>query len=174
VRLSRSDLAHAVTLLVSASVGAAVLGLLRLPAGVLIGSVVGSALANHSRLTGRRPRPAPAPVRVLGLVLLGCAVATRVDRATVTALLHLAAPVLGSVALLLVVDVALACVLVRRYQVDAVTAALACAPGGFSAISVMAVEMNARMGVVLAIHTVRILAVVLVVLPILVVVLSGR
>ena len=107
-------------------------------------------------------------VRNCGLVLLGCTVATQVDAETVRALGRIWAPLLAGVGMLLVADVLLACLLVRRYRVDAVTAVLACAPGGFSAISGVADEMGARMGVVLAVHTVRILAVVLVVLPVLI------
>lgn len=168
MRAAQGQLAHTASLMAGAAAGAAVLGFARLPAGVLIGSVVGSALVNRSRLVGGGPRPAPRIVRTCGLVLLGCTVATQVDTETVAALGRIWAPLLAGVGMLLVADVLLAWLLVRRYEVDVVTAVLACAPGGFSAISGVADEMGARMGVVLAVHTVRILAVVLVVLPILI------
>jgi uncharacterized membrane protein AbrB (regulator of aidB expression) len=75
---ARGPVVHTCLLVAGAAVGATVLGLLHLPAGVLIGSVVGSARVNRSRLSGGRPRPAQRAVRVAGLVLLGCAVATQV------------------------------------------------------------------------------------------------
>lgn len=151
-----------------AAAGAAVLGLVRVPAGVLIGSVLGSALVNRSRLVEGGPRSAPRAVRICGLALLGCTVATQIDAETVDGLLRIWAPLLAGVALLLVADVVLACLLVLRYRVDVVTAVLACAPGGFSAISGVADEMGAQLGVVIAVHTVRILTVVLLVLPVLI------
>lgn len=163
--MRRDAVAHTVLLTAGAAGGAAVLGLLRVPAGVLIGSVLGSALVNRSGLGGAGPRPATRGLRVCGLVLLGCTVATQVDLGTLEVLLGIWGPVLASVALLLLADVVLAWILVRRYRIDVVTAVLACAPGGFSAISGLVDEMGARAGVVLAVHTVRILAVVVVVLP---------
>lgn len=163
----RDQLAHGALLLSGALVGAGTLGLLHMPAGVLIGSVVGSATANRSGLA-RGPRAAPRALRVCGLALLGCTVATQVHLGTLRALLGICAPLIASVAALLIVDLLLACLLVRRYHVDVITAVLACAPGGFSAISGVADDMGARMGVVLAIHTVRILAVVLILLPVLI------
>ena len=57
----------------------------------------------------------------------------------------------------------------RRYDVDPLTAVLACAPGGVSEIAITASQLGAEVGIVLAIHTVRVLAVVLLVLPVLVV-----
>ena len=168
MRPEREALAHTASLMAGAAAGAAALGLARVPAGVLIGSVLGSALVNRSPLVGRSPRPAPRAVRICGLMLLGCTVATQVDADTLAALSRIWVPLLAGVLLLLVADVLLACLLVLRYRVDVVTAVLACAPGGFSAISGVADEMGARMGVVLAVHTVRILTVVLLVLPLLI------
>lgn len=174
MRWRSPEVAHTALLMGGAVVGAATLGLLRLPAGVLIGSVLGSALVNRTGLTADVPRPAPRAVRICGLVLLGCTVATQVHAGTLGALGAIWAPLVGSVVLLLLADVLLACLLVSRYGVDVVTAVLACAPGGFSAISGLAVDMGARMGVVLAVHTARILTVVVVVLPALIAVARAR
>lgn len=161
-------LAHAVAVLGAGAAGAAALGALHVPAGVLLGSVLGSALANRAMSRSSEPRSLPPPVRTVGLVLLGCAVAVRLDGHTLSTLGHIALPLLAGIALLLLLDVALACLLVVRYDVDAMTAVLACAPGGVSGIAITADQMGARMGVVLAIHTVRVLAVVLAALPLLV------
>lgn len=149
-------------------VGATLLVLLNFPAGGIVGSVVGSAVA--SGLRGRPPPP--YGVRVVGMVLLGCAAGVRLNMQTLETLLHLIVPLLVSVGLLLALDVALATVLVRRYSVDPVTALLACAPGGVSEMAILADEANARTGIVIAIHVVRVATVVLVALPLLLVLLG--
>lgn len=149
-------------------VGAVVLVLLQVPAGGIVGAVAGSAMASGVRGL----RPPPRAVRVVGMVLLGCAAGVRLDVETLRTLLHLALPLLAAVGALLVLDVALAVVLHRRYGVDPVTALLACAPGGVSEISVLADDSNARTGVVIAVHVVRVVTVVLVVLPLLLLVLG--
>lgn len=160
-------------LLAGGLLGAAVLTLLQVPAGTLIGAVFGSALANRIRFGGA-PGTLPAPGRVAGLVLLGCVAGVRLDGATLATLARIALPLAGAVLALILLNVALAAVLVRRYAVDPLTAVLACAPGGISEISTTAQELGARTEIVIAVHAVRVLAVVLVVLPVLVVLLAGR
>jgi uncharacterized protein len=149
-------------------VGATLLVLLDFPAGGIIGAVAGSAVAS-----GFRGRPPPSyGVRVVGMVLLGCAAGVRLDLQTLETLVHLIVPLLVAVGLLLALDVGLATVLVRRYSVDPVTALLACAPGGVSEMAVLADEANARTGIVIAIHVVRVATVVLVALPLLLLLLG--
>jgi uncharacterized protein len=148
--------------------GATLLVLLQVPAGGIVGAVAGSAVA-----AGIRGRPAPHHhVRTAGMVLLGCAAGVRLEAGTLQTLLHLAVPILLAVAALLLLDVALAVVLTRRYGVDPVTALLACAPGGVSEMTVLADDANARTGIVVAVHVVRVVTVVLVALPLLLVVLG--
>ena len=149
-------------------VGATLLVLLNVPAGGIIGAVAGSAATSGFR---SRPPP-PYGVRVVGLVLLGCAAGVRLDIQTLETLWHLIVPLFVAVGLLLALDVGLATVLVHRYSVDPVTALLACAPGGVSEMSVLADEANARTGIVIAIHVVRVATVVLVALPLLLLLLG--
>jgi uncharacterized protein len=149
-------------------VGATLLVLLHVPAGGIVGAVAGSAVASGFR---GRPPP-PYGVRVVGMVLLGCAAGVRLDMQTLETLLHLIVPLLIAVGLLLALDVALATLLVRRYSVDPVTALLACAPGGVSEMAILAEQANARTGIVIAIHVVRVATVVLVALPLLLVLLG--
>jgi uncharacterized protein len=151
--------------LVGGLVGATVLVLLHVPAGGIVGAVAGSAVASGMRGCP----PPPRAVRVGGMVLLGCAAGVRLEAATLQTLVQLVVPLLGAVAALLVVDGVLAAVLVRRYGVDPVTALLACAPGGVSEMTVIAVDRNARIGIVVAVHVVRVVTVVLVALPLLLV-----
>lgn len=155
-----------VTVLLASAVGAGVLTLLRLPAGALIGAVIGAAAVNRVR-PAKGVRPIPVWVRVTGLVLLGCVAGASLDLSTLESLARMALPLLAAVVGLLVLDLALAWVLVRYYGVDALTAVMACAPGGVSEIALTAAQAGARMGVVLAIHGVRVLVVVTVALPLL-------
>lgn len=160
-----------VRLLTGGAAGAAVLTLLQVPAGALVGAVIGSAIANRVRLGGAAGT-LPVPVRVSGLVLLGSVAGVRLEASTLVTLTRIAAPLAGAVLTLLLLNAALALVLVRRYGIDSRTAVLACAPGGISEIAVAAEQLGARTGVVIAVHAVRVLAVVLVVLPLLVVLLA--
>jgi uncharacterized protein len=148
--------------------GAGLFVLLQVPAGGIVGAVAGSAVASGMR----SHRPPSYPVRVAGMVVLGCAAGVRLEAGTLQTLLHLAVPLLLSVAALLALDVLLATVLVRRYGVDPVTALLACAPGGVSEMAVLAHDANARTEIVVAVHVVRVVTVVLVVLPLLLVLLG--
>jgi uncharacterized protein len=149
-------------------VGATLLVLLNFPAGGIIGAVAGSAVASGVR----SHRPPSYGVRVVGMVLLGCAAGVRLDMQTLGTLAHLIVPLLLAVGLLLALDVGLAVLLVRRYSVDPVTALLACAPGGVSEMAILADEANARTGIVIAIHVVRVATVVLVALPVLLLLLG--
>ncbi|MGH8868323.1 MAG: AbrB family transcriptional regulator [Actinomycetes bacterium] len=144
--------------------GAALLTLLHVPAGGIVGAVAGSAAV----ASARERRPVPVGLRTAGMVLLGCVVGVRLEPSALSTLLHLAVPLLAAVAALMLLDVLLAMLLVKRYGIDPVTALLACAPGGVSEISLVAETVGARTGVVVAVHVVRVVAVVVVALPVLV------
>ncbi|PXY27872.1 AbrB family transcriptional regulator [Prauserella muralis] len=163
-----ADAGRLAQLLAGAVAGAAVFTLLRIPAAVLVGSVVGSAVANRLRAGTFRHRAVGKGVRTVALVVLGSVAGARLDAATVHTIGHLALPLAAGLALLLALEAALAAWLIARYRIDPVTAVLACAPGGVSEIALTGADLGARMGVVLAVHLTRVLAVVLVVLPVLV------
>lgn len=143
--------------------GALLLTVLHVPAGGIVGAVAGSTVASGIRGYA----PPPRGVRAVGMVLLGCAAGARLQPSTMTALLHLAVPILLAVVVLLTLDVVLAALLTRRYGVDPVTALLACAPGGVGEMTMMAVDADARTEIVVAVHVVRVVTVVLIALPLL-------
>ncbi|APU16405.1 MULTISPECIES: AbrB family transcriptional regulator [Actinoalloteichus] len=151
-------------LLLGGSLGAAVALLLQVPAGGIFGAVAGSALVNI-RWSGHRPARWLSRV---GLLLLGCVAGARLDGGSLAALANLALPVLIGILVLLAVDVGLALLLSRRFDIDLRTGLLACSPGGFSEMAAVATEVGARAEVVVAVHLARIAAVVLVVMPLLI------
>jgi uncharacterized protein len=151
--------------------GGLLLTWLQVPAGTLLGSVLGAAVATGGVRPGQQRFN--AAVRVVGLVLLGCVSAARLDPDSFGTLVRLFLPVVVGVAGLLALNVLLARWLVRRHGVDPTTAVLACAPGGFSELSVMAVREGADVATVAVVHMVRVLVVVLVVVPTIVFVLNG-
>jgi hypothetical protein len=116
----------------------------------------------------------PRWVRVTGFVVLGCLTGVRLEPTALGVLASIALPVLAAVGVLLLLNLLLAMLLVRRYQVDAMTAVLATAPGGLSEIVGVSLDWGARTSLVVAVHSVRVLVIVLVALPLLVAVLSAR
>lgn len=155
-------------LLAGGAAGGVLLTLLHVPAGAIVGAVIGSAAVN-----GTVPgRPLARPVRMSGLVVLGCIAGARLTPDSIRQLLLLVGPLVVGALLLLVLDVLLARLLSRRYGVDPVTALFACAPGGVSEVVVVAEQAGAQVDVVVAIHLVRVLFVVLVALPALVLLLG--
>lgn len=150
--------------LTGAVVGAALLWAVHVPAGILVGAVIGSACAN---LLWPRAEPITFPplMRQVAFVLLGTIAGVRLEMDALVGLARIAIPVLLAVGMLLVVNLLLAVVLVRRSGLDPQTAVLAAAPGGLSEIAGVAVDVRAQVDVVVAVHTIRVLLVVLVVLP---------
>lgn len=161
---------RAVAPLLAGAAGGLLLNALQVPAGTLLGAVLGSAVARPP--AGLERSGLHTGVRVTGMVVLGCVSAAGLGAHTLQTMLHILPPVVVGVAALLLLNVLLARWLVARHGLDATTAVLACAPGGFSELSVLAVKEGADVGAVAVVHLVRVLLVVLVVVPVLVFVLS--
>ena len=157
--------------LIAGAAGGLLLTWLQVPAGALVGAVFGSAAASSPR-SGQSHHRLHRWVRNAGLVLLGCVSAARLGGETLATMLRIVLPVTGVVLALLALNVLLAWWLVKRHRLDPTTAVLASVPGGFSELSVVAQKEGADVGTVAAVHLVRVLAVVLVVVPGLVFVLG--
>ena len=165
-----SSFSRAAVGLLAGAAGGLLLTWLRVPAGTLVGAVLGSAAAGG--VVNAPRHPVQGWLRTAGLVLIGCVSAARLDGESLETMARIALPVLGAVVLLLVLNAALARWLIERHGIDPATAVLACAPGGLSELSVLAVTERADVSTVTVIHLVRVLLVVLVVLPALVFVLG--
>jgi membrane AbrB-like protein len=133
------------------------------------------AVGRRRSAAGRPPtRPRlPSAVRIVGQVLLGVLAGARLDERSLHTLLAALAPVALAVVVLTGASLLLARYLFSRHGVDPLTAVMAATPGGISELAAVAEERGAAMHVVLAIHLLRVLLVVLVVLPIAVLVVGG-
>lgn len=170
-------------LLAGGCAGATILTLLHVPAGALIGAVLGAMAVN--KLTDevvRRRKPGtsvtdrlrglPGSLRVAGQALLGVMAGARLSAETLRLLAVSAVPVILSVIVLLGLTMLLARYLIRRHGIDPLTAVMAAAPGGVSELAIAAQRRGATMHVVLSIHLLRVLVVVLIALPLLLLVIG--
>ena len=168
--------AEVVLLLLAGLAGAAALTLLSLPAGALVGSVVGAfggsrlllALRLHAGRDfsdNRSSVNVPRGIHVIGQVILGVVAGAQLSHEGLMALVTALPLILVSVAIVLLTSLIMARHLVRRHNVQPVTAIVATAPGGLSELAASAQSRGADISIVLLIHVVRVLVVVLIALP---------
>ena len=148
--------------LAGGTAGGLLLLALSVPAGAIIGAVLGSAIMSAVRGSTVSNR-----IRETGLLLLGAASALQVDAQTLSALHGLLVPLTVALAALIGVQLLLAYTLHRTLGWDPATAILASAPGGVGEITAIADTSGARSATVVSIHVVRVVFVVLVALPVL-------
>lgn len=163
--------------------GAAVLTWLHMPAGALMGAVAGSLTVNMMMaVIAQRRHPEgkmaprerfPAPVRLVGQVLIGVLAGAQLDQHILNVLLHALLPVVLAVVLLIATSFLLARYLFSKNGIDPYTAVMSAAPGGISELAAVAEERGAAMHVVLLIHLFRVLVVVLIVLPLVMLIVGG-
>lgn len=128
------------------------------PAGaLLVPMVIGGAL----QLAGVLPVSLPGWLLSLAYGVIGCYIGLRFDRATVAYVRRrLPAMLVGSLALVLLCA-ALAWVLARWMGTDFLSMYLATSPGGLDSMAIIAVDIHADVGLVLAMQTLRLFAVIL-------------
>ncbi len=145
---------------------------LGVPAGMLLGSIIGAAVVNQRWRARWKPAEVPMPLRQAGLVTMGfvTGVLLTVESLTSTALIAL--PVAGAYLLISGLNLGLVTLLMSRYGVDPATAAFAVIPGGLGEVMAMAMDRGAETTVVLTVHAVRLFTLVLILLPILLWVLT--
>jgi len=157
-------------------VGAVVVGglfeYLGIPAGMLLGSAIGAALVNQPGMPRMRPVAFPRALRQTGLVAIGVVSGVMLTVDSLASTAAVALPVAGAYLALGVVNLVFITLLMSRYSVDPATAVLTVTPGGLSEVSSLAIDKGARLGVVLTVHAVRLFALVFLVLPVLLAVLT--
>jgi hypothetical protein len=146
-----------VTSLVAAFAGAWVFERLHVPAGALIGAMVG---IGGLKLAAVPAWDLPAAGRFATYALVGWLLGQTVSRDTLGALRTAVLPVVVVVVLFLGLAVVLSLALVRLELFDPVTAILATAPGGIAQIGVLSVESGAQVPVVLSVHLLRVTSVI--------------
>lgn len=139
------------------------------PAGALLGAMFGAFLAN---LALDAP-PLPAGYRASGKALLGTAIGATVGPSAWIVFADSIVVLLAGVAILIGCGMLIALVLVRIWRWSPATALLACIPGGLSEFASTAPDFGADTATVIAVHTVRVLAVLVIAPPLLFVLLGG-
>jgi len=140
--------------------GAAVAGLaadaVNVPAGALLGALAGAFLVN---VAWPGPRLARA-FRTSGKALSGTVIGLTFTPAMLAVAIGLAPVVVLGVGALILTGLGMSVVLHRRFGWDVPTALYACTPGGLSELAATSEDVGANTQVVIAVHTVRVVAIV--------------
>lgn len=151
-----------VTTAISALVGAALFELLRVPAGALIGATVAVSLLSLTNLGSISIAVLPASAQFLSFAALGWLIGQGITREVLRSLASRAVVILVVVAALLILGGGIAVVLVRLGLLDPATAFLATSPGALSQMTALSAAVGADAAVVATLHTVRVVAVILI------------
>ena len=141
----------------AAFAGAALATLLRVPAGALIGAMIGVGLLKAG---GMATLSIPGPVQFIVFCIVGWQLGETVTPDTMREFKEAAVPIVVCAGLFVVFGLALGWALWRFGGFDAHTAFLSTAPGGIAQIGVLSVESKANVPVVLAVHTLRVISVI--------------
>lgn len=144
----------------AALAGAAAFEAMKVPAGALIGSLVAVAAVNLVSEAGAVELP--GVLRFGAFALLGWAIGQGVTNETVRALRDSLVPMTVIVIALVVFGALLAVVLTRAGVLDGTTAFLAASPGALSQMSALGTALDANASLVAAVHTLRVVTIVLV------------
>jgi membrane AbrB-like protein len=145
---------------------------LNVPAGALLGALAGGFLVN---VLWPGPRLAKA-FRTGGKALAGTVVGLSFTPQILASAAGLAPAVVLGVGALIVTGLGMSLVLHRRFGWDLPTALYACTPGGLSELAATSEDVGANAPVVIAVHTVRVVSIVVLGPPALALLLqlSGR
>ena len=146
--------------LIAALAGAAAFEALKVPAGALVGALVATAALNL--LADGGTVELPSSLQFLAFALLGWAVGEGVTTETLATLRSSLMPVVVIVVALLVFGALLALVLTRLGVLDSTTAFLAASPGALSQMSALGTAVGADVTLVATVHTLRVVALVLI------------
>jgi membrane AbrB-like protein len=143
----------------AAIAGGSALHLLRVPAGAMIGAMIGVALVNIMSSTPVTPLPGPG--RLIAYGAIGWMLGQDIGRGALATLSRVAWPVALVVVLIVVAGGLLGLVLHTVAGLDPATAYLATSPGGISQMAILASDSGANASLVAAVHLARVVTVVL-------------
>ena len=164
----RNDAPRIALVLAGAFAGGLGAEALGVPAGAVLGSLLGALAVNLWR-PGRR---LPKPFRETGKMLLGTVVGLSFAPELMSAIVSLLLPVTVGVTLLIGIGLAVALALNRWFGWDMPTALYSSTPGGLSELAITSHEVGAQGHIVVAVHTVRVVTIVLLGPPVLTFLLS--
>jgi membrane AbrB-like protein len=127
-----------------------------IPAGALLGALTGAFVVN---VAWPGPRLAKA-FRSGGKALSGAVIGLSFTPAMLAIAAELAPVVILGVASLIVTGLGMSLLLHRRFGWDLPTALYACTPGGLSELAATSEDVGANTQIVIAVHTVRVIAIV--------------
>jgi len=153
----RHDAPRIALILIGAFAGGLGAEALSVPAGAVLGSLVGALVVNLWR-PGRR---LPKPFREIGKTLLGTVVGLSFAPELMSSILTLLLPLAVGVTLLIGIGLLVALALHRWFGWDMPTALYSSTPGGLSELALTAHEVGAQGHIVVAVHTVRVVLIVL-------------
>lgn len=130
-----------------------------LPQGALLGALIAVALVNTTGVFQIQRLPSPAIFIMYALI--GIELGAGVDRSTFAALSRAWVPAVLFVVLLLLMTVGASILMVRFFGIDLATALFGTSPGAISGITALAADTKANVAVVVAIHTLRVTALVI-------------
>ena len=142
------------------------------PAGMLLGSIIGAAVVNQQWFPVLTPSELPRPIRHVDMIAVGLISGVLLTTESLVTTASVALPIMLTYLGLVILNLGFVTILMKRYQVDPVTAVLALTPGGLGEITSMAMDKGAQVAVVLTIHSVRLFVIVLLILPVLVLVFA--
>jgi uncharacterized protein len=145
-----------VALLGTAAATGLIADALNVPAGALLGALAGAFVVNVAW-------PGPRLARLFrtgGKALSGVVIGLSFTPAMLGLAAGLIPVVVVSVGVLITTGLAMSLVLHRRFGWDLPTALYACTPGGLSELAATSEDVGARTQVVIAVHTVRVIAIV--------------
>lgn len=128
----------------------------KLPAGVMIGAMVGAAL--FGLITGKGAMP--SEVKVLTQAVSGIFIGMRIKKSDLPVLKKVLLPAVLSAAAMVGLCLGMGAIVGALSGLDRATAMLGCAPGGIMDMSLIAMELEADAPVISVLHMVRLAAVV--------------
>ncbi|HVE76630.1 MAG TPA: AbrB family transcriptional regulator [Actinomycetota bacterium] len=149
--------------LLVATVGGLIGMKIGLPQGALLGGLLAAAALNVSKLS-TVPK-LPAPLLFAMYVLIAVELGAGVERATLGALAKVWLPAVVYVALLVVFSVGCGLAIHKIYGGELSTWVMGTAPGAVSGIAALAADVKANVAVVVALHTLRVTAIVFLIPP---------
>lgn len=128
---------------------------LKIPAGMMIGSM--AAVAIFSILTPKAIMP--SNVKILTQIISGIFIGVKVQKKDIRMLRSILIPVLVSITLMIVLCMGLGFALYRVSRLDLPTALLGCAPGGLVDITMLGMDLEVDIPAISVMHVIRLVTV---------------